>query len=270
MTVVMRAPDKSILVLTKGADSIIFQLLQTGQDDQTSRLNTDLEIYSEDGLRTLCYAMRTISEDHYQEWAQKYSAASLCITDRDAELEKVAIQLEKDLILVGATAIEDKLQDGVPEAIDCLLAAGIKIWVLTGDKTETAINIGYSCNVLPKDCTLLIIRGATAENDGGSTMQQLEAALKVIQDSHSNGIDEIFSLVIDGNALIYALEKDDIRLILLELTKNCIAVMCCRVSPKQKAKVVCLVRDSESAVTLAIGDGANDVSMIQAAHVKSK
>lgn len=267
MTVIMRAPDNSILLLCKGADSTIYQLLLDGQEDRKKQLYNDLEIYSEDGLRTLCYAMKTIPNEIYQEWSKQNMIASLCIENRDSELERVALLIEKDLHLVGATAIEDKLQDGVPEAIDCLLSAGIKIWVLTGDKTETAINIGYSCNVLPKDCTLLIIRGATGYYDGGSTIQQLDSALSVIEESVASQTREIFSLIIDGNALIYALDTPSIQSKLLLLTTHCIAVMCCRVSPKQKAKVVLLVRDSQPAITLAIGDGANDVSMIQAAHV---
>lgn len=204
MTVIMRAPDLKILVLTKGADSAIFQLLIDNQESETlkSSLNFDLEIFSESGLRTLCYSSSTITETEYQNWAEKYKKACLRIENREQEIEKIATLIEKDLTLLGATAIEDKLQEGVPEAIDCLLSAGIKIWVLTGDKTETAVNIGYSCNVLPKEATLLIIRGATLDDDGGTTLVQLVAALRAIEDSYLQNTDEKFALVIDGNGLI--------------------------------------------------------------------
>lgn len=217
------------------------------------------------GFRTLCYAMARISEKDYIEWNLKYEEAALSLEDREMKLEVAANLIEKNLMLVGATAIEDKLQDGVPGCIKLLLEAGIKIWVLTGDKTETAVNIGYSCNLIPSCAILLIIRGASVANDEGTTLEQIENAMKVIEKAPSASL---FALIIDGNALIYVLETEiSIKEKFLSLATSCIAVMCCRVSPKQKARIVRLIKERGGTVTLAIGDGANDVSMIQEAHV---
>jgi phospholipid-translocating ATPase len=210
------------------------------------------------------------------------------------------------MLLLGATAIEDKLQDGVPEAIADLKKAGIKIWVLTGDKLETAIAIGKSTNLIGREANILIIRGG----EGASIYtQMLRAAEEYFPDSNiindpevdaaalgvrdeenprssqlyplrrvSTGATSLvgsmngqrpggFVLVIDGFALTDALKDELHRHLLLRLGMLCEGVVCCRVSPKQKALVVRLVKDGVDTVTLAIGDGANDVSMIQAADV---
>ena len=82
-------------------------------------------------------------EDEYHAWNERYHAATISIDDREAKIEHVCNELEQDLRLLGATAIEDRLQDGVPETIFDLKRAGIKIWVATGDKMETAIGIAF-------------------------------------------------------------------------------------------------------------------------------
>jgi phospholipid-translocating ATPase len=90
-------------------------------------------------LRTLCLAYKVIPEDEYQEWAYRYHEATVALDGREEKVEAVSDEMERELRLLGATAIEDKLQDGVPEAIADLKRAGIKVWVATGDKLETAI-----------------------------------------------------------------------------------------------------------------------------------
>lgn len=187
------------------------------------------------------------------------------------------------LKLLGATAIEDKLQEGVPETIACLNLADIKIWVLTGDKLETAMNIGYSCNMLRDDMNeVFIISGNTLLD----VQQQLRSAKEHIlglsrvssggdvEKSEISGDDCVFeeaiiaeyALVINGNSLAHALDPQ-LKLVLLEVACLCKTVLCCRVTPLQKAQVVELVKTHKKAVTLAIGDGANDVSMIKTAHI---
>lgn len=264
MSVILRSPDNTIILLTKGADNTIFKLLADGQEESRKNLDDDLEEFASIGLRTLCYALKKIPEPQYLDWLTKYQEACISIHDREEAVASISAMMEVDLRLVGATAIEDKLQEGVPECIHRLLSAGIKIWVLTGDKTETAINIGYSCNLLPKNCTLLIIRGSESPENMTTTSEQVLNAVNVIECSKNK---EVFSLVIDGNALLHVLREQSIQKNFLLLSKKCIAVICCRVSPKQKANVVAMVKKSEKAVTLAIGDGANDVSMIQEAHI---
>jgi phospholipid-transporting ATPase len=164
--------------------------------------------------------------------------------------------------LLGATAIEDRLQDGVPDTIHTLQTAGIKIWVLTGDRQETAINIGMSCKLISEDMTLLIIN----EENSQATRANLQSKMDAVKSQAASGDVEPLALVIDGKSLTFALEKDMEKLF-LDLAVMCKAVVCCRVSPLQKALVVKLVKRHLKSLLLAIGDGANDVSMIQAAHV---
>ncbi|KAG5877930.1 hypothetical protein JTB14_004182 [Gonioctena quinquepunctata] len=176
------------------------------------------------------------------------------------KIEEAANMIERKLKLIGATAIEDKLQEGVPDTIAALLQADINLWVLTGDKQETAINIGYSCKLLTNGIQLLIL------NEDG-----LDPAREVIL-RHCEELGENLekqneiALIIDGNTLKYALSCE-LRNDFLRLCISCKVVICCRVSPLQKAEVVEYVTDYTKAVTLAIGDGANDVAMIQKAHV---
>src|SRR6202034_4416317 len=92
----------------------------------------------------------------YQEWNRRHDLAASAVTNREEKLEEVADSIERELSLLGGTAIEDRLQDGVPDAISLLGKAGIKLWVLTGDKVETAINIGFSCNLLDNDMDLIV------------------------------------------------------------------------------------------------------------------
>lgn len=154
--------------------------------------------------------------------------------------------------------------------------------MLTGDKQETAINIGFACQLLNDKMELIVINEDSAsatrdelqrrllslkkDNSSNSTSSTSLTSAPATQNSSNNLSGVEIALVIDGNTLLYALE-DDIKLLLLELGKMCKAVICCRVSPLQKAQVVTLVRENLDAISLAIGDGANDVSMIQAAHV---
>ncbi|KAJ3321129.1 hypothetical protein HDV06_004582 [Boothiomyces sp. JEL0866] len=268
MSVIARRPEGDLVLLCKGADSVIYDRLDPNENmilkEQTS---IHLELFANEGLRTLCLAYKLITEDEYREWNEMYRKAQNLLVDREIESDKIANLMEKNLNLMGATAIEDKLQDGVPQAIEILGKAGIKLWVLTGDKVETAINIGFSCNLLKDSMMLIIIQSKNTED----TKNQLVNALKRFWDDYGNPIttakgENQFGLVIDGNSLKFALEPSCSR-ILLELGCRCKAVLCCRVSPLQKALVVKLVREGLGAMCLAIGDGANDVSMIQEANI---
>ncbi|KAF8927612.1 hypothetical protein BGZ58_010284 [Dissophora ornata] len=262
MSTIVRGPDRKIKLYCKGADTVILERLGS-ENEFVDATMQHLEDYATEGLRTLCVAMREIPEKEYQNWSQIYDRASTTIQNRSDELDKAAELIEKNLFLLGATAIEDKLQDGVPETINTLQQAGIKVWVLTGDRQETAINIGYSCKLIQEDMSLIICN----EQTHWETKEFLESKVKAIKSTYQRG-DEIepLALIIDGKTLGYALEKD-VEKVFLELAVLCKAVVCCRVSPLQKALVVKLVKRNLNAILLAIGDGANDVSMIQAAHV---
>ena len=117
----------------------------------------NLEDYGRIGLRTLVLGEKRIEKIFFSEWKKKYQEAITSIIDREAKMSVLQDELERDLDLVGATAIEDKLQDEVEDTIRSLRDAGIKVWVLTGDKIETAINIGFSCGLLENDMVKFIV-----------------------------------------------------------------------------------------------------------------
>ncbi|KAH3681602.1 hypothetical protein WICPIJ_007476 [Wickerhamomyces pijperi] len=261
MSAIFRYPDGTIRLFCKGADTVIIERL-SDDNPYVTATTRHLEDYAVEGLRTLCIASRTIPEEEYQNWKKIHDAAATSMDNRAEKVDEAAELIEKDLFLLGATAIEDKLQEGVPETIHTLQEAGIKIWVLTGDRQETAINIGMSCKLLSEDMNLLIVNEETAE----ATRANLQSKLLAMQqfDISQHDIDSL-ALIIDGKSLGFALEiADDL---LMELGALCKAVICCRVSPLQKALVVKMVKRKKKSLLLAIGDGANDVSMIQAAHV---
>ncbi|KAJ4769854.1 Phospholipid-transporting ATPase [Rhynchospora pubera] len=273
MSVIVRDESGQTLLLCKGADSIIFERLS--KNGRTYEVDTTrhLSEYGEAGLRTLALSYRVLEESEYLAWNAEFVKAKTSIgADREAQLERVAELMEKDLILVGATAVEDKLQRGVPQCIDRLAQAGLKIWVLTGDKMETAINIGYACSLLrqgmkqiclstaPSDPTQQDAKKAAKENLSLQMSNALQM-VKLERDPHA-----AFALIIDGKGLTHALQ-DDLKDRFLELAIECASVICCRVSPKQKALVTRLVKEGVGKTTLAIGDGANDVGMIQEADI---
>jgi phospholipid-translocating ATPase len=170
--------------------------------------------------------------------------------------------------LIGATGIEDKLQEGVPQCIEDLRRAGIKIWVLTGDKLETAINIGYASNLLDGAMKLWTVRGGDTADKVLQSLNEISEQLDKIQDEQDESEPaRENALVIEGSALVHIFESSEAKESLLNIAIRCKSVVCCRVSPLQKALVVQLVRKYHNVVTLAIGDGANDVSMIQVANV---
>ncbi|EPB89154.1 phospholipid-translocating ATPase [Mucor circinelloides 1006PhL] len=261
MSVVLRGPDGRVKLYCKGADTVILERLSKDNPFVEPTLE-HLENYACEGLRTLCFAMREITEDEYIKWAAIYEKASTTLVDRAQELDNAAELIEKDMFLLGATAIEDKLQDGVPDTIHTLHEANIKVWVLTGDRQETAINIGYSCKLLTEEMDLIICD----EEDHMSTKAFLEDKLAHVMTLSEHMEHDPFAFIIEGKALTYALEKD-LEKTFYDLATRCKAVVCCRVSPLQKALVVKVVKKFSKSILLAIGDGANDVSMIQAAHV---
>lgn len=221
-----------------------------------------LDEFANDGLRTLCLAMKVIPQPEYQAWAKKFHEASIAINNREQQLDEVATLMEQDLTLLGASAIEDKLQDGVPETIHQCLEANIKVWVLTGDKQETAINIGHSSRLLDHESQIILINTESLEETKNEVRTQLKRLIGASEVEVSNA-----SLVVDGPSLTFALDEE-LKPDFIDLLKRCRSVICCRVSPIQKAEVVGLVKQSNKGdITLAIGDGANDVAMIQKAHI---
>ncbi|KAG7381055.1 hypothetical protein PHYPSEUDO_006489 [Phytophthora pseudosyringae] len=193
-------------------------------------------------------------ENYYNAWEGRYDEAELDMHSKESKTQALVDEIERDLTLIGASAVEDKLQVGVPETISLFQKAGIKIWVLTGDKLETSLEMGKLCRVVTPKMQEVIIQGATRHE----MAQQLERALKNSKESQA--------VLIDGSALTLALLPTN-RNDFLKLALQAATVIVCRASPIQKALVVELVKAGVPDVTLAVGDGANDVSMIRAAHV---
>ncbi|KAM7346679.1 ATPase phospholipid transporting 8B isoform 4-T4 [Cochliomyia hominivorax] len=347
MSVILRRGD-NIFLYCKGADSVIYDRLSSSQHDIKARTQDHLNKFAGEGLRTLVLAERHLSSDFYEDWSKRHWDASISLDHREDKLNLIYEEVESELVLVGVTAIEDKLQDGVPQTIANLQMAGIKVWVLTGDKQETAINIGYSCQLLTDDLAdVFIVDGSTVEEvdkqlrqfkesirivnrfrptpvepavnlNGSHLNDRSPSSLKITQvsppppaisvvtfrwDDDVNNLrkkgepdsaetnelydnlekggsaarnalreDEIveentgFAIVINGHSLVHCLSPE-LETKFLDIASQCKAVICCRVTPLQKALVVELIKRAKNAVTLAIGDGANDVSMIKAAHI---
>lgn len=278
MSVIVRDEEGKLLLLSKGADSVMFGRLAKNGSEYEEVTKEHINEYADAGLRTLVLAYRELDEKEYENFNKRFTSAKNSVSaDRDDKIEEAADMIERDLILLGATAVEDKLQNGVPECIDKLAQAGIKIWVLTGDKMETAINIGFACSLLRQGMKQIIItlesadiialekggnKDAIAKASKESVVHQINEGKKLMSSSTTAS----YALIIDGKSLAYALE-DDAKNLFLQLALSCGSVICCRSSPKQKALVTRLVKEGTRKVTLAIGDGANDVGMLQEADI---
>ncbi|KAF9911547.1 hypothetical protein BX616_010561 [Lobosporangium transversale] len=251
MSIILRPPEGGIVLVCKGADSVIYERLDKG--DEQSKLREDTLVDLE-------------REEEYAEWVLEYDEACNTIHNRDENIENACEGIEHSLLLLGGTAIEDRLQVGVPECIALLSRAGIKLWVLTGDKTETAINIGFACNLLQRDMILIIIQAQDKEDTREQLMKALDKFWGREAEKDPSLTNRSHALVIDGETLKYGLSPS-LNGLLLDVGKRCKSVICCRVSPLQKAKVVSMVKRGLDVMTLSIGDGANDVSMIQEANI---
>ena len=276
MSAIVRMPDKRLVLFCKGADSIIYSRLRKGEQAKLRKDTAEqLEMFAREGLRTLCIAQKVLSEEEYAKFSKEHDVAAAAISNREEKIEEISDVIERDLTLIGGTAIEDRLQDGVPDTIALLARAGIKLWVLTGDKVETAINIGFACNLLTNEMDLIVLRYETEDlNEVEQDMQRhlrtfnMMGSDKELKDAKKNheAPAATHAIVIDGDSLKLVLDSK-IRQKFLLLCKQCKAVLCCRVSPSQKASVVQMVKNGLDVMTLSIGDGANDVAMIQEADV---
>ncbi|KAK9694489.1 Phospholipid-translocating P-type ATPase C-terminal [Popillia japonica] len=276
-----------------------------------------LNDYARKGLRVLVMAKRVLSLQEYSDWARKHQECELAhdnverrlrdsymsietnltvigataIEDRlqegvpetlnaERRLRDSYMSIETNLTVIGATAIEDRLQEGVPETLNALMSAGIVIWVLTGDKPETAINIAYSAKLFHPHMEVLKIMARTkeaAENSISCFLAEIEREQELSDEStysvaplrpprRSRG--KVRALVVDGKTLTFILDRrSNLTEPFLKLSTYCSSVLCCRATPLQKAYIVKVVKEELKMRTLAIGDGANDVSMIQTADV---
>lgn len=289
MSMILRCPDGRITMYTKGADTIMLGLLNSETTDLAG-IQADIDEFAKEGLRTLVFARKELSEEVFNEWFERFQQARNSLEDREELVSNVSKEIETDLEYIATTAVEDKLQNLVPETIKFMREAEVKLWVLTGDKRETAENIGYSANLLDRKMDVVHIQGSSSE--------EVESQLRDILAKHTHGgdvtsderlsqnlsfsglarrVSELVSprrikaeekevgIIIDGASLKFALEHhDDLFMQVSDHTK---VVICARVTPLQKALVVRLVKTKRQSLTLAVGDGGNDVSMIQEAHI---
>ncbi|XP_069474759.1 phospholipid-transporting ATPase IF isoform X4 [Ambystoma mexicanum] len=256
MSVIVQSPTGEKVLFSKGAESAILPNAKSGEVHKTRH---HVDEFALKGLRTLCVACRRFTAEEYQEVDRRLFEARSSLQQREERLIDAFNFVEQDLEILGATGVEDKLQDKVQETIDALRRAGIKIWVLTGDKHETAVSVSLSCGHFHRTMNILELVQKKSANECAEQLRQLARRLKedhVIQ----------HGLVVDGSSLSLALREHE--KLFMDVCRSCSAVLCCRMAPLQKAKVVRLIKTSpEKPITLAIGDGANDVSMIQEAHV---
>ncbi|XP_071160148.1 phospholipid-transporting ATPase IF-like isoform X4 [Mytilus edulis] len=258
MSVIIKNEEGEVYLLCKGAESAILDRVIEGEKQITLQHVNEFATF---GLRTLVLAQRKLSEKDIALFDDKLQEARTSLQNREEKLAEVFDFMENELHVLGATAIEDKLQEDVPKTIESLRMAGIKVWVLTGDKEETAVNISHSAGHFKQGMTKFKLTQITDSIECAEAVRKhmISAEINVSQGKQN-------ALIIDGTTLSHALyDHGDI---LRDLCHLCVAVLCCRMSPLQKAEVVKLIKTGKDApVTAAIGDGANDVSMIQEAHV---
>ena len=263
-----RPPGSQLFLRLKGADNAVLERCAAPADAASAKTlrdtQTHLDAFARDGLRTLVLAERALSEAETEDWMRAYADASASLANRDERLAACAEAIERECQLLGATAVEDKLQEGVPETVQTLRAAGALVWMLTGDKLETAVSIAHTCRLIDKDGDLVVVKEEDFANDdaGGDFLKK-----KLAEAREDKALGSDFGLVIEGGALRHALlEKNVDRF--LDLCDACSGgVVCCRVSPIQKAAVCEAMKRRKGRVVLGIGDGANDVGLITAAHV---
>uniref|UniRef100_A0A673X2F8 Phospholipid-transporting ATPase n=1 Tax=Salmo trutta TaxID=8032 RepID=A0A673X2F8_SALTR len=268
MSVIVKSSSGEYLLFCKGADTSIFPRVVSGKVEQ---------VRAREGLRTLCVAYRRLSPAEYEEACHQLSDAKLALKDREQRLAQAYDLIERDFTLLGATAVEDRLQEKAADTIESLQKAGMKVWVLTGDKMETAAATCYASKLFRRSTQILeLTKKRTEEQSLHDVLFDLSRT--VLRQRSLSGLSvecQDYGLIIDGATLSAVLKPSpessgsgNYREIFLEISRNCSAVLCCRMAPLQKAQIVKLIKASkEHPITLAIGDGANDVSMILEAHV---
>ncbi|XP_041055544.1 phospholipid-transporting ATPase IH isoform X1 [Carcharodon carcharias] len=280
MSVIVRSKTGEIILFCKGADSSIFPRAKEGKLDMVRQR---VQQNAVEGLRTLCVAYKVLTCEEYDNVHTLLQNAKLALQERDRKLAEAYDVVERDLDLLGATAVEDRLQDKAAETVEALQKAGMKIWVLTGDKMETATATCYACKLFRRNTQLFELTTKRIEEQ--SLHDVLFDLNRIIlrqsdslpRDSYSgfsqNDLHD-YGLIIDGATLSLIMKptengsSSNYKDLFLEICRNCSGVLCCRMAPLQKAQIVKLIKSSkEHPITLAIGDGANDVSMILEAHV---
>ncbi|KAM7045107.1 phospholipid-transporting ATPase IG isoform 2-T2 [Molossus nigricans] len=305
MSVIVKTQAGDILLFCKGADSAVFPRVQNhdiestkahvernampGALDSLHRVAVQSALplpEPKDGYRTLCVAFKEIAPDDYERIDRQLIEAKMVLQDREEKMEKVFDDIETNMNLIGATAVEDKLQDQAAETIEALHAAGLKVWVLTGDKMETAKSTCYACRLFQTSTELLELTTKTIKECERKEdrlhellieyrkklLHEFPKSTKSLKKAWTE--QQEYGLIIDGSTLSLILNSgqdsgsNNYKSIFIQICMKCTAVLCCRMAPLQKAQIVRMVKNLKgSPITLSIGDGANDVSMILESHV---
>ena len=292
MSVILKnQKDNKVYIFTKGSDGIMLQgvppklpiINEFTYETEEEQVDQILLKFGKEGLRILVMGYRELESNIIENWLEKYNEAR---KKNPMILPDLYNEIEKDLIFCGITAIEDKLQEDVPDTIHELMTCGIRIWVLTGDKQDTAEQIGRQCHLIEEEMRLFNL--STPDGNKADLYEKLSALveqfdLEQFLEETKIDLDQIMdtlceegtleeqigsiSLIIDGVTLNNILEDKHLRKMFFLLGVISKSVICCRVSPKQKSDVVRLAKNSGEFVTLSIGDGANDVPMILEASI---
>ncbi|KAF7997896.1 hypothetical protein HCN44_009294 [Aphidius gifuensis] len=257
MSVILQDDAGDVWLYTKGADSVMLPLIADGKLEESKAHLAD---FSKRGLRTLVVAFKKLKIQDYNTFSRSIEHVRQIVgPNRSINVSKVYNTIENKLHLLGITAVEDRLQENVEETLESLRQAGIKTWILTGDKAETAENISFSCGHFKNGTEILRLMNITTLQICYITLTSFERKLKL--ESYKQ-----YGLMIDGTSMTIAYKNCPELLRIVAMT--CESVVGCRMSPLQKSELVQLIKSSENKpLTAAIGDGGNDVSMIQEAHV---
>ncbi|KAI4575974.1 hypothetical protein MJG53_020911, partial [Ovis ammon polii x Ovis aries] len=227
----------------KGADVVMAGIVQ-----YNDWLEEECGNMAREGLRVLVVAKKSLAEEQYQDFEARYVQAKLSVHDRSLKVATVIESLEMEMELLCLTGVEDQLQADVRPTLETLRNAGIKVWMLTGDKLETATCTAKNAHLVTRNQDIHIFRLVT--NRGEAHLE-----LNAFRRKHD------CALVISGDSLEVCLKYYEYEF--MELACQCPAVVCCRCAPTQKAQIVRLLQERTGRLTCAVGDGGNDVSMIQ-------
>eukprot|EP00826_Nyctotherus_ovalis_P004056 TRINITY_DN1083_c0_g2_i2.p1 TRINITY_DN1083_c0_g2~~TRINITY_DN1083_c0_g2_i2.p1 ORF type:complete len:596 (+),score=158.08 TRINITY_DN1083_c0_g2_i2:185-1972(+) len=278
MSVIIRDEQGLIKLYSKGSDERLMGLLKKSKEEQKADpILVETEGYllaaSLKGLRTLYMAMRVIDEEEFAEWKARMDEVNIFVPGNETEAaekkmkyDSLVDEIERDLEYVGCSVVEDKLQENVENTIHNLGKAGVQVWMITGDKMGTAKSIGYSCKMFIKR-RMDIIQIDEEYYIPGSQEIDVTKVLSRVQNAYPTD-EKLIGLLITGMLVEKLLSHAEVKEEFIKFAKRCNAVVCCRTTANQKATVVRAMKEAcPGEITLSIGDGGNDVPMINEAHV---
>ena len=251
--IIRNKESKRLIFYVKGADVVMKDMVSS---NQSHFIIEECENLAREGLRTLVFAKKTLSEAEYEHFLLDYKSASTDMYNREALIRESIEKLEKNMDFLCITGVEDLLQDNVAPTLEAMRQAGIKVWMLTGDKVATAICIGISAGIKGGSQDMFIMKDTENINEINEKL-----------DEFSNKPINSTVLIIDGVTLKRIFEENTLKDRFFNIATKAPAVICCRCSPTQKTQITQIVKKMTKKVVLAVGDGGNDVGMIQSADV---